>query len=156
MRKPLLLNLTIFHPKQRNQAWGLPIGGGNIKKNALWLRMIFATAVRVVGLPMKNAREKLKAPARRAREWLKEYDAGEYSNLPSMYTQEELKQMYRLKGVGRKLKDAVLEEKLVAYYNQLKEELYPITSELLAYECLTHDEKFLGGSTSPPFHKKDI
>ena len=57
--------------------------------------------------------------------------------------------MYRLKGAGRKLKDAVLEEKLVAYYNQLKEELYPITSELLAYECLTHDEKFLSVSTSP-------
>ena len=62
--------------------------------------------------------------------------------------------MYRLKGAGRKLKDAVLEEKLVAYYNQLKDELYPITSELLAYECLTHDEKFLGGSTSPLFTKR--
>ena len=140
--------------KAKKSGLGSAHRGGNIKKYDLWLRMSFATAVRVDALPMKNAREKFKAPARRAREWLKEYDAGEYSNLPSMYTQEELKQMYRLKGAGRKLKDAVLEEKLVAYYNQLKEELYPITSELLAYECLTHDEKFLGGSTSPLFTKR--
>ena len=40
------------------------------------------------------------------------------------------------------------------YYNELKQELYPITTELLAYECLTHDEKFLGGSTSPLFTKR--
>ena len=71
-----------------------------------------------------------------------------------MYTQEELKQMYRLKGAGRRVKDPVLEKKLIDYYNQLREELYPITTELLAYECLTHDDKFLGGSSSPLFTKR--
>jgi hypothetical protein len=59
--------------------------------------------------------------------------------------------MYRLKGAGRKVKDEVLEKKLVDYYNSLKEELYPITTELLAYECLAHNEEFLGGATSPNF-----
>ena len=67
---------------------------------------------------------------------------------------EELKKRTRLKGGGAKVKDQVLEEKLVTYYNQLREELYPITTELLAYECLTHDEKFLGGSSSPNFTKR--
>jgi len=54
--------------------------------------------------------------------------------LPSMYTQDELKNMFRVKGGGRKLKDQELEEKLLKYYNELKEELYPISTELLAYE----------------------
>ena len=65
-----------------------------------------------------------------------------------MYTQEELKTTHRLKGAGRRVNDPVLEEKLVTYHNQLKQELYPITTELLAYECLSHDDKFLGASTS--------
>ena len=47
-----------------------------------------------------------------------------------------------------------MEYRLVKYYNELKQELYPITTELLAYECLTHDDKFLGGSTSPLFTKR--
>jgi len=50
---------------------------------------------------------------------VKEYDQGLYSNLPSTYTQEELKTMYRLKGAGRRVKYPVLEEKLVKYYNEL-------------------------------------
>ena len=79
---------------------------------------------------MKEACEKYKAPRRRTREWLKEYDRVDYSNLPTLYTQEELKTMHRLKGAGRKVNDAVLEEKLVTYYNGLEEEMYPITSEL--------------------------
>ena len=37
--------------------------------------------------------------------WLKEYDAGLSSNFPSLYTQEELKKMYSLKGGGKKLAD---------------------------------------------------
>ena len=83
-----------------------------------------------------------------------ENDRAEYSNLPSLYTQEELKCMYRLKGGSRKVMDAVLEEKLVKYYNELKDEIYPITLELLAYECLYHDENFLGGAKSPQFTKR--
>ena len=62
---------------------------------------------------MKDACAKYKAPRRRAREWLKEYDEGLYSNLPSLYTQEEVKSMYRMKGAGRMVKDALLEEKLM-------------------------------------------
>ena len=109
--------------------WGFGVLGSShrgreIKKYNLWLRMGFATAVRIDGMTVKAAREKFNAPARRAREWLKEYDAGEYSNLPSMYRQEELKKMYRLKGAGKRVKDAVLEKKLLDYYKQLREELY--------------------------------
>ena len=127
--------------------------GGKVKKYDLWMRIGFTTAVRLTGLSVKEACDKFKAPRRRARQWLIEYDRGDNSNLPSLYTQEELKSMYRLKG-GRKVKDAVLEEKLVTYYNGLQEEMYPITSELLAYECLCHDENFLGGATSPHFTKR--
>jgi len=97
----------------------------------------------------KDACEKWKAPRRRLRQWLIEYDRGDYADLGSLYTMEELKKRTRLKGGGAKVKDQVLEEKLVTYYNQLRDELYPITTELLAYECLTRDEKFLGGSSSP-------
>ena len=103
-------------------------------------------------MTVKEAKVKYNNPDRkRVAEWLKEHDKGLYSNLPSMYTQEELKKMYRLKGAGRKVNDEVLEKKLVDYYNSLKEELYPITTELLAYECLAHNELFLGGATSPNF-----
>jgi len=56
---------------------------------------------------------------------LLEYDRGDYADLPTRYTQEELKKRTRLKGGGAKLKDEVLEERLVNYYNQLQEELYP-------------------------------
>jgi len=128
--------------------------GGSLKKYDLWMRIGFTTAVRETGLTVKEACDKFKAPRRRARVWLQEYDRGDYSNLPSLYTQEELKKMYRLKGGGRKVKDIDLEEKLVKYYNELREDLYPITSELLAYECLYHDDKFLGGANSPHFTKR--
>ena len=79
-----------------------------------------------------------------------------YSDLPSMYTQDELKNMFRVKGGGRKLKDQELEEKLLKYYNELKEELYPISTELLAYECLAHDDKFLGGGKLTKIYKTDF
>ena len=45
----------------------------------------------------------------------------------------------------------MLEKRLVEYYNTLREELYPITTELLAYECLAHKEDFLGGASAPNF-----
>ena len=124
-----------------------------MQKNHLWMRIGFTSAVREGGMSVKEACEKFKA---RTRKWLKEYDRGDYANLPTLYTQEELKTMYRLKGAGRKVNDPVLaiEEKLVTYYNGLQKEMYPITSELLAYECLTHDDKFLGGSGSPLFTKR--
>ena len=60
--------------------------GGNIGKFNLWLRMSFTSAVRESEMSVKDACPKFKAPRRRAREWLKEYDQGLYSNLPSMYT----------------------------------------------------------------------
>ena len=62
--------------------------------------------------------------------------------------------MYRWKGAGRRVNDLLLEEKLVTYYNQLKQELYPITTELLGYECRSLDDKFLSGSTFPLFTKR--
>ena len=49
------------------------------------------------------------------------------------------------------MKDPELEQKLINYYNELQEELYPISSELLTYECLNHNENFLGGVESPNF-----
>ena len=55
--------------------------------------------------------------------------------------------MFRLK----KLADQPLEDRLVTYYNELQAELYPISSELLAYECLAHNDKFLAGVNSPRF-----
>ena len=123
-----------------------------MRKYSLWTRMSFAGDVRLRGMTVKEAKVKYNNPDRkRVAEWLKEYDNGLYSNLPSMYTQEELKNMYRLKGAGRKVKDEVLEKRLVEYYNTLREELYPITTELLAYECLAHNEDFLGGASSPNF-----
>jgi len=76
-------------------------------------------------MPMKEAREKYKVPPRRTREWLQEYDLGKMSNLRTQYTQEELKGMYKLKGTGRPNKDPVLEKKLIDYYNELEENLYP-------------------------------
>ena len=95
--------------------------------------------------------KKWDAPRRRLSQWLKEYDAGLYSNFPTLYTQEELKKMFRLKGGGKKLADQALEDRLLNYYNLSQEELYPISTELLAYECLAHNEKFLGGVESPKF-----
>ena len=59
--------------------------------------------------------------------------------------------MYKLKGAGRPINDPLLEQKLIDYYNDLEENLYPISSELLAYECLAHKEDFMGGATSPGF-----
>jgi len=107
--------------------------------------------LRLGGLNMKAALEKWGAPRRRVMQWLKEYDSGAYAELPDYYTQEELKAMKKLPGGGRPLKDPELEQKLVNYYNELNEELYPISSELLAYECLAHNDKFLGGADSPNF-----
>ena len=69
-----------------------------MKKSDLGMRIGFTTAVRLTGLSVNEACEKFKAPRRRARQWLIEYDRGDYSNLPSLYTQEELNTMYRLKG----------------------------------------------------------
>jgi len=107
--------------------------------------------LRVGGMNMKAALQKWDAPRRRVMQWLKEYDSGAYAELPDYYTQEELKAMKKLPGGGRPLKDPELEQKLVNYYNELNEELYPISSELLAYECLAHNDKFLGGADSPNF-----
>ena len=138
--------------KQRLKGLGSAHKGGKVRKYSLWTRMSFAGDVRLRGMTVKEAKVKYNNPDRkRVAEWLKEYDNGLYSNLPSMYTQEELKNMYRLKGAGRKVKDEVLEQRLVEYYNTLREELYPITTELLAYECLAHNEDFLGGASSPNF-----
>ena len=124
---------------------------GTIGKYSLWDKLSFCEAVRVGDMPMKEAREKYKVPPRRTREWLQEYDVGKMSNLRTQYTQEELKGMYKLKGAGRPIKDPVLEQKLIDYYNELEENLYPISSELLAYECLAHKEDFMGGASSPGF-----
>ena len=138
--------------KQQKKGLGSAHKGGSVRKYSLWTRISFTSDVRLSGMTVKEAKVKYNNPDRkRVAEWLKEYDQGLYSNLPSMYTQEELKKMYRLKGAGRKVQDSVLEQRLVEYYNQLKEELYPITTELLAYECLAHNEKFLGGASSPKF-----
>ena len=128
--------------------------GGELNSYSLWMRMGVTSDIRLESMSPKDACEKWKAPRRRLRQWLIEYDRGDYANLGSLYTMEELKKRTRLKGGGAKVKDEVLEEKLVTYYNQLRDELYPITTELLAYECLTHDEKFLGGSSSPNFTKR--
>jgi len=128
--------------------------GGELNSYSLWMRMGVTSDIRLESMSPKDACEKWKAPRRRLRQWLIEYDRGDYANLGSLYTMEELKKRTRLKGGGAKVKDQVLEEKLVTYYNQLRDEVYPITTELLAYECLTHDEKFLGGSSSPNFTKR--
>ena len=127
---------------------------GNLKSYSLWMRMGITKDLRDGGMPMKAALEKWKAPRRRVMEWLKEHDAGAYAELPDYYTQEQLKVMKKLPGGGRPLKDAELEQKLINYYNELKEELYPISSELLTYECLAHNEKFLGGPESPNFYSR--
>ena len=124
---------------------------GNVKAYNLWMRLGVCEDIRKGDMSFKDAMKKWSAPQRRLSQWLKEYDAGAYSNLPSLYTQEELKKMYRLKGGGKKVADQALEDRLIKYYNELKAELYPITSELLAYECLAHDDKFLGGVNSPKF-----
>ena len=50
--------------------------GGKIGKYSLWLRMSFATAVRESEMSVKDACTKFKAPRRRAREWLNEYNKG--------------------------------------------------------------------------------
>ena len=100
---------------------------------------------------IKEALLKWDAPCRRVNEWLREYDYGAYAELPDYYTQKELKTLKKLAGGGRPLKDPELEQKLTNYYNELKEELYPICSELLTYECLAHNENFLGGAESPNF-----
>ena len=102
---------------------------------------------------VKEAKVKYNNPDRkRVAEWLKEYDNGLYSNLPSMYTQEELKNMYRLKGAGRKVKDEVLEQRLVEYYNTLREELYPITTELLGYFILENKRRAKHRSLFAPYY----
>ena len=144
--------------QQTRKPRGLRVGschkGGKLKKYSMWLRIGLTSDIRLGNMTPKEACTKWDCPRTRVKEWLAEYDQGMYSNLPSMYTQDELKNMFRVKGGGRKLKDAVLEEKLITYYNQLKEELYPICTELLAYECLAHDDKFLGGASSPQFTKR--
>ena len=70
-------------------------------------------------MSFKDAKKKWDAPRRRLFQWLKEYDAGLYSNFPSLHTQEELKKMYRLKGGGKKLADQALEDRLLNYDNSL-------------------------------------
>ena len=115
------------------------------------MRMGIAKDIRIGKMNIKEALLKWDAPRRRVNEWLREYDAGAYSDLPDFFTQEELKKMKKLPGGGRPLKDPQLEQKLINYYNELKEELYPICSELLTYECLAHNENFLGGPKSPNF-----
>ena len=110
---------------------------GTLTAYSLWTRIGTCEDIRKGNMPFKDAMKKWKAPRRRLSQWLKEYDAGLYANFPTMYTQEELKTMYRLKGGGKKVGDQGLEDRLVTYYNQLEDDLYPISSELLAYECLT-------------------
>ena len=124
---------------------------GNLKSYSLWMRMGIAKDIRIGKMNIKEALLKWDAPRRRVNEWLREYDAGAYSDLPDFYTQEELKKMKKLPGGGRPLKDPQLEQKLINYYNELKEELYPISSKLLTYKCLAHNENFLGGPESPNF-----
>jgi len=118
------------------------------------MRMGIKKDIGIGGMAMKAALEKWNAPRRRVMEWLKEYDTGVYAGLPDYFTQEQLKTMKKLPGGGRPLKDPELEQKLINYYNELKEELYPITSELLTYECLAHNEEFLGGAESPNFKSR--
>ena len=141
-------------PKKKRRGLGSAHKGGEVNSYSLWMRIGITSDIRLENMTPKDACDKWKAPRRRLRQWLLEYDRGDYADLPTRYTQEELKKRTRLKGGGAKLKDEVLEERLVNYYNQLQEELYPITTELLAYECLTHNEKFLGGATSPQFTKR--
>ena len=139
---------------KKRKGLGCSHKGGQLAGYSLWMRMGVTSDIRLESMSPKDACEKWKAPRRRVRQWLVEYDRGDYADLPNQYTMEELKKKTRLKGGGAKIKDQVLEERLVTYYNQLKEELYPISTELLAYECLTHNEKFLGGATSPNFTKR--
>ena len=139
---------------KKRKGLGCSHKGGQLAGYSLWMRMGVTSDIRLESMSPKDACEKWKAPRRRVRQWLVEYDRGDYADLPNQYTMEELKKKTRLKGGGAKIKDEVLEERLVTYYNQLKDELYPISTELLAYECLTHKEKFLGGATSPNFTKR--
>ena len=71
-----------------------------MKPNNLWMRIGVCENIRKGDLPFKDAKKKWSAPRRRLSQWLKAYDAGQYSNLPSLYTQEELKKMFRLKAGG--------------------------------------------------------
>ena len=121
----------------------------SIGKYSFWVRISFCEDVRVSEMPWKEALKKWNAPRRRAREWLNQYDNGKYAGLTTVYTQEELKKKYKLAGGGKKLNDPKLEKILLDYYNELSEELYPISSELLTY-----DEMFMGGTTAPGFHAK--
>jgi len=141
-------------PSKKPRGMGSSHKSGSVKSYSLWMRMGITKDIRIGGMVMKAALEKWNAPRRRVMEWLKEYDTGVYAGLPDYFTQEQLKTMKKLPGGGRPLKDPELEQKLINYYNELKEELYPITSELLTYECLAHNEQFLGGAESPNFKSR--
>ena len=149
---------TIKTPNQSSSTKKRGVGsshkGGTMKSYSLWLHMGITKDIRLNGMTIKAALEKYDAPRRRLMEWLKEYDIGAYAELPDYYTQEELKKLKKLPGGGRPLKDPELEQKLVNYYNELNEDLFPISSELLTYECLAHNENFLGGVESPNFKSR--
>ena len=89
--------------KARARGIGSSHKDGKLRKYSLWLRICFTHDVRVSGMSIKDAIAKHGNPERRV----------------AMYPQEELKKLYRVKGAWRKVKDQVLEKKLVDYYNQL-------------------------------------
>ena len=137
--------------QQRKKGLGSAHKGGKVRKYSLWTRISFTGDVRLRGMTVKEAKVKYNNRDRkRVAEWLKEYDNGLYSNLLSIYTQEESEK--HVPPQRCREKDQVLEKRLVDSHNSVKEELYPITTKLLANnECLAHKEDFLGGPSSPNF-----
>ena len=103
--------------KKKRRGLGSAHKGGELNAYSLWMRIGITSDIRLENMSPKDACEKWKAPRRRVRQGLVEYDRGDYADLPNRYTQEELKKRTRLKGGGAKV-NQVLEDRLVTYYNQ--------------------------------------
>ena len=78
-------------PKKKRRGLGSAHKGGEVNSYSLWMRIGITSDIRLENMSPKDACEKWKAPRRRLRQWLLEYDRGDYADLPTRYTQEELK-----------------------------------------------------------------
>ena len=70
------------NPKKKARGVGSAHRGGQLQSYSLWMRMGITADIRLNSMSTKEACEKWNAPRRRLRQWLHEYDEGDYAGLP--------------------------------------------------------------------------
>ena len=105
-----------------------------------------------LGKPVKAVARALNVASKRVREWSQMFQKGAFDAVRKdpKFVMHERK---RMRGGGRPLQDAGLEDKLIVFFKACIEDQHPLITTLLRVQTLSIDKSWCGGLDNPNFIK---